>query len=117
MAWGIKAPWKAQQEAVETSPGVDEISSSSDHGSTTVDPGEKQRDIAVETDELDRFEKSHQFDQNIPKEKLDEMRDALRTGDVEIIQEDVDLIESSPYEEVRAAVRETDGGEVSHFCR
>jgi len=119
MVWGLKNSLKAQDVAgiKGTSSRPDNISNGSDQDSSPTAASEKQRDIAVETDELSRFEKAHQYDQNMPKDKLDEMRDAVRSGDVEIIQEDVDLIESSPYQEVRAAVRDTDGGEVANTVR
>jgi hypothetical protein len=119
MAWGLKAPWKTQGEVVgtEVHDRSDDISSVIDRTSSSQEGGEKQRNIAVEADELSKFEKSHQWDQNIPKEKLDEMHDAVLTGDAEIIQEDIELIESSPYQEVRAAVRNTDGGEVANTVR
>lgn len=119
MAWGLKkAPWKSQGEVtVGTQPGADDISSIEEPSSTPSKDGEKQHDISFEAAELSKFEKEHQFDQNMPQEKLDEMRDAVRTGDSEIIHEDALLIEASPYQEVRAAVRDTDGGELANTVR
>lgn len=57
---------------------------------------------------------AHQFDPNLPPEKVDvvdiDNNKALRDGDAL-------LAETSPYDEVRAAVRDTDGGEVANTVR
>jgi hypothetical protein len=69
-------------------------------------------------EEFEQLQHSHQWDPNLPKETLDELREAARTGDVEKIRQvDKEFSEDSPYQEVRAAVRNTDGEEVANTLR
>lgn len=79
-------------------------------------------DTTVDVDQaaadLEQIKHSHQFDPNLPQEKLDFINKALRDGDSgEIIEADALFTEDSPYEEVRAAVRNTDGEEVANTVR
>lgn len=68
--------------------------------------------------DLEKIKHAHQFDPNLPQEKLDFLNKALNDGDAgEIIEADALFTEDSPYEEVRAAVRNTDGGEVANTVR
>lgn len=68
--------------------------------------------------DLDKIKHAHRFDPNLPQEKLDFINKALQDGDAgEIIEADVLFTEDSPYEEVRAAVRNTDGEEVANTVR
>lgn len=70
------------------------------------------------TSDLKSIKQAHQFDPNLPPEKLHMIDRALRDGDpAEVIEADALFTESSPYEEVRAAVRDTDGGEVANTVR
>ncbi|KAF2689089.1 OPT family small oligopeptide transporter [Lentithecium fluviatile CBS 122367] len=63
-------------------------------------------------------EKTHQWDPNLPQDKVDELLSATRDGDPEAIRKaQADFIEDSPYEEVRAAVKNTDGGEPANTVR
>lgn len=69
-------------------------------------------------DDLRHFEQNHQHDPNLPPEKLAAVHDALARGDAkEMADTDALLCENSPYEEVRVAVRNTDGGEVANTVR
>lgn len=78
----------------------------------------EQYNISVAAKEFTAFEKSHQWDPNLPQEKLDALHQAAKTGDVEAINEvETAFVEDSPYGEVRAAVRNTDGGEVANTLR
>lgn len=68
--------------------------------------------------DLEKIKHAHQFDPNLPQDKLDFIDKALHDGDAdEIIEADALFTEDSPYEEVRAAVRNTDGGEVANTVR
>jgi hypothetical protein len=68
--------------------------------------------------ELHNIELSHQWDPNLPQEKLDEIYEAVKTGDHEKAAElDKAFVQDSQYEEVRAAVRNTDGGEPANTVR
>jgi hypothetical protein len=68
--------------------------------------------------ELKRVEKTHQYDPNLKKEKIDELHAAIHSQDPEVVlRAQVDFTENSPYEEVRAAVRTTDGGEPANTLR
>ncbi|KAI1099980.1 OPT family small oligopeptide transporter [Jackrogersella minutella] len=81
---------------------------------------EKLGDIDVTTAiaDLDKIQHNHQWDPNLPQEKLDAVKSALEHGDVkEITEADLLFTENSPYEEVRAAVRNTDGGEIACTVR
>ena len=63
-------------------------------------------------------EQTHQWDPNLRQDKIDELLSATRDGDPEAIKKaQADFIEDSPYEEVRAAVRNTDGGEPASTVR
>ncbi|KAF2262978.1 small oligopeptide transporter [Lojkania enalia] len=57
-------------------------------------------------------EKTRQWDPNITQERVDRLVAATRDGDPEAVRRaQADFVEDSPYEQVRAAVKNTDGGE------
>jgi hypothetical protein len=73
---------------------------------------------SVEAGHATVTEKTHQWDPNLKQAKIDELHAATHDGDPEAIkQAHADFIEDSPYEEVRAAVRNTDGGEPANTAR
>ena len=75
-------------------------------------------DAVSPADGLPAFQSSHQWDPNLPQSTLDALNSAAKTHDAEKIHEvEVTFAEDSPYEEVRAAVRTTDGGEVGNTVR
>jgi hypothetical protein len=75
------------------------------------------RQSSVEED-VQNLKKAHQWDPNLPQEELDILRKAAETGDVEkIVELQKEFIDDSPYEEVRAAVRNTDDGSVANTLR
>ncbi|KAJ9131719.1 OPT family small oligopeptide transporter [Pleurostoma richardsiae] len=75
-------------------------------------------EVSHAAEDLEKIQKSHQWDPNLPQEKADFIDKALHDGDVgEILAADELFTEDSPYEEVRAAVRNTDGGEVANTVR
>lgn len=64
------------------------------------------------------LQRSHQNDPNLPIEDIKALNEAVKTGNVEEFLEEEDrLTRRSPYEAVRAAVRETDGEEVANTVR
>ena len=68
--------------------------------------------------DLRNIKNSHQWDPNLPQEELDAITEAATTDDQEKAAEvDKSFLEDSPYESVRAAVRNTDGGEVANTVR
>ncbi|KAI1272832.1 OPT family small oligopeptide transporter [Xylaria sp. FL0933] len=68
--------------------------------------------------DLEKIKQAHQWDPNLPKEKLDAIRSAVEDGDVkEMVEAEMLFTEDSPYLEVRAAVRNVDGGEVANTIR
>lgn len=68
--------------------------------------------------ELDQIRKTHQWDPNMPEEKLEAVKHALDHGNTkEILETEHLFADNSPYEEVRAAVRPTDNGEVANTVR
>lgn len=88
-------------------------------------PGEKDGgvnfsavDVKQATADLETIKRTHAFDPNLPQEKLDLLTQALQHGDAsENAEADVLFTEDSPYDEVRAAVRNTDGEEVANTVR
>lgn len=68
--------------------------------------------------DLKKLQKSHQWDPNLPQEKADEITAALETGEPETMAEvQKDFATKSPFEDVRAAVREIDNEEYSNTLR
>jgi hypothetical protein len=79
---------------------------------------EKSSDQFDATADIVAFEKSHQWDPNLPQAEIDTLHHAAKTGDAESIREvEETFAEDSPYEEVRAAVRNTDDGSVANTVR
>ncbi|KLJ05633.1 OPT family small oligopeptide transporter [Blastomyces silverae] len=69
-------------------------------------------------DDIQKFKQSHQFDPNLPQEHIDAVRHAAEAGDTEKATAlEQELIEDSPYPEVRAAVRNTDEELVANTVR
>lgn len=61
---------------------------------------------------------THQWDPNLKQDKIDELYAATHDGDPEAIRKaQADFLDDSPYEEVRAAVKNTDGGEPANTLR
>lgn len=68
--------------------------------------------------DLRKFELSHQWDPNIDQEKLDTIKEVIDHDDQEQAAGlDKSLAQDSQYESVRAAVRNTDNGEVANTLR
>lgn len=64
------------------------------------------------------LQRSHQNDPNLPTEDIKTLNETIKTGNAEEALEEEDrLTKGSPYEAVRAAVRETDGEEVANTIR
>lgn len=111
MKWSLKGNGKVASHEVSSAdaPEMDRESS--------VD----KTDVTVQTQavqELKKLELSHQFDPNLPEEKIDALREAAKTNNIEkIISLEKEFAEDSPYDTVRAAVRPTDGGEVANTLR
>ncbi|ETS74101.1 hypothetical protein PFICI_13967 [Pestalotiopsis fici W106-1] len=75
-------------------------------------------DVSAAAEDLNKIAHAHQFDPNLPREKLEALQKALDHGDAdEILEADALFTDDSPYAEVRAAVRNTDGGEVANTVR
>lgn len=107
---------KADASATTTS----EITPSPVEETTPKSSDEKLQKIDLTTaiSDLNKIQQDHQWDPNLPQEKLDAVKLALEHGDIKEIREvDALFTDDSPYEEVRAAVRNTDGGEVACTVR
>ncbi|KAI0966207.1 OPT family small oligopeptide transporter [Xylaria arbuscula] len=75
-------------------------------------------DVSEVAADLEKIQQAHQWDPNLPKEKLDAIRAAVEDGDAkEMLEAEMLFTEDSPYLEVRAAVRNFDGGEVANTVR
>ena len=122
MTWGLlRSRNKSGPEPEVTAASPVSSSNSSGHEkSTQLKPSisPSQQDITNTSLDIPKFEKSHQWDPNLPQSKIDALHTAARTGDSEAVHEiEVDFGEHSPYEEVRAAVRTEDGEEVANTVR
>ena len=77
--------------------------------------------VAVESQVLDdvrKLQRAHQNDPNLPEEEIEALDEAVRTGSIEkALEVDETFTKESPYEAVRAAVRESDGEEVANTVR
>lgn len=81
-------------------------------------PNENDKSVSDTIRELHKVQLSHQWDPNLPQEKIDAINEAVKTGDQEKAAElEKTLARESQYESVRAAVRNTDGGEVANTVR
>ncbi|KAJ5957236.1 hypothetical protein N7501_011515 [Penicillium viridicatum] len=81
-------------------------------------PNDNDKSVSDTIQELHKVQLSHQWDPNLPQEKIDAINEAVKTGDQEKAAElEKTLAQESQYESVRAAVRNTDGGEVSNTVR
>ena len=111
--------WLSKKATPEdTSP--DEIS----HGKpadVSVTQADEKRQISIDTQALQdvkKLDKAHQADPNLGDDKIDALREAAKTGDAErVLEVEKAFVEDSPYENVRAAVRTTDGEEVANTLR
>ncbi|ORY61765.1 OPT family small oligopeptide transporter [Pseudomassariella vexata] len=80
--------------------------------------GKPKVDISQAAADLSKIEHAHQWDPNLPQAQLDAFKKAVASGDAEeIAKAEALFTDDSPYEEVRAAVRNTDGGEVANTVR
>jgi hypothetical protein len=76
----------------------------------------QKRDSIVE--EVKILEEEHQHNPNLAQRELEELRKSSNAGNEEAILDiQKDFLENSPYEEVRAAVRNTDDGSVANTLR
>ncbi|KAJ6015690.1 hypothetical protein N7540_010281 [Penicillium herquei] len=80
---------------------------------------ETTKDVFTKTHkELQDIQLSHQWDPNLPQEELDAIKEAANTSDQEkAVEFEKSFVQESQYESVRAAVRNTDGGEVANTVR
>ncbi|PSR99230.1 OPT family small oligopeptide transporter [Coniella lustricola] len=75
-------------------------------------------EVARAVEDLERIKRNHAFDPNLPEEKTLFVKQAIADGNSdEILEADALFTENSPYDEVRAAVRNTDGEEVANTVR
>lgn len=64
------------------------------------------------------LQRTHNFDPNLPDQEIRHLNEVIKTGSIEkTIEVDASFTNKSPYEAVRAAVRETDGEEIANTVR
>jgi hypothetical protein len=69
-------------------------------------------------EQLQKVELAHQWDPNLPQEKLDAIHDAIEAKDKEkALEIEKTIAQDSRYESFYAAVRKTDGREVANTVR
>jgi hypothetical protein len=123
MPWSSRKPCADGDESVQQEISSAEIepttSSSKLDGCLTVsEKFAEQHDISAAIEDLPKFQKSHQWDPNLPQDKLDALHHASQTGDIKAVVEiEATFAGDSPYEQVRAAVRPTDGEEIANTLR
>lgn len=95
-----------------------------EHGALEVIEGEAvqdKNDVAVQTQiisEAKAIDKTHHFDPNLSEDVVEALQEAARNNSIEkAIEVEKTFLEDSPYESVRAAVRNTDGDEVANTLR
>jgi len=72
----------------------------------------------TQTEDLQILKEAHQWDPNLPLEKLEALENVASVDNAEKVAEiQREFIEDSPYEEVRAAVRNTDDESVANTVR
>lgn len=113
MKWFSKRP-------VPEDTSSDEISHGKPAEVSVTDAEEKQQ-ISIDAQALQdvkKLDKAHQADPNLGDDEIDALREAAKTGDAErVLEVEKTFVEDSPYENVRAAVRTTDGEEVANTLR
>lgn len=118
----FKAPWTTASPKDTSNEPIEVLSTSSqtstpDEKQTAQDTKPTSADEVI-ADDLPAFQASHRWDPNLPQSTLDALNSAAKTRDAEKVHEvEVTFAEDSPYEEVRAAVRTTDGEEVANTVR
>lgn len=79
---------------------------------------EVTKHVGSTVQELKGVERSHQWDPNLPQEKIDAINEAGSVDDQEKAAElEKSAAQDSQYESVRAAVRNTDDGEMANTVR
>lgn len=112
----FRTPWSQRSaKVVDAGPAI------------TSDPTAGEKDVTIEgkasehpnaAADIVAFEKSHRWDPNLPQAEIDALHHTAKTGDAESIREvEGTFAEDSPYEEVRAAVRNTDDESVANTVR
>lgn len=121
MVGKLRTPWSSRDapdlgiEGISRSDSGTEVTPTSSEKKT---PHEHDVDITAAAEDLPKFAKTHQFDPNLPQERINILHDATATGDVEAMKvAEAAFAEDSPYEEVKAAVRAIDGDEVANTVR
>lgn len=124
MSRRFRTLWSSRNDPATTNLYIDEISSPDSETGVTPTSTEKKTiddegiDITAAAEDLPKFARTHQFDPNLPQDKINILHDATATGDVETMKAaEAVFAEDSPYAEVKAAVRAVDGGEPANTVR
>lgn len=112
--------WPGKEAANAGNVNVDEISRG--HSSTLSPTGSNEKnDVQISTDavqDVRRLKKNHHFDPNLGDDEIEALQQAAKSGDAEAIHEiEKTFEENSPYDVVRAAVRNDDGEEIANTLR
>jgi hypothetical protein len=116
----IRNPFKSTdaEPVIGTATEINYVEPDKNGGSSTEEKHPSDMGLADTVAELEKIRLAHQFDPNLPQDEADMVDKALRDGDVGEIAAATELFsENSPYEEVRAAVRNTDDGSVANTVR
>lgn len=112
----FRTPWSQRSaNVVDVGPAITSVP---DGGKRDATIEEKTSEHSNAAADIVAFEKSHQWDPNLPQAEIDALHHAAKTGDTESVREVAGTFaEDSPYEEVRAAVRNTDDESVANTVR
>ncbi|KAH9907258.1 OPT family small oligopeptide transporter [Xylariomycetidae sp. FL2044] len=118
----MRFSFKTRDDPASRTTGQPEINpvEDADEGNISTAAEEKHGgvDVATAAHELDQIKHTHQFDQNLPRERIEAVEKAIDKGDADaILEAERYFTEDSPYEEVRAAVKPIDNGEVANTLR
>lgn len=100
---------------------VDNESSTSAMKSDMVETARSRSDASIQDcalQDVGVLQRMHNFDPNLPDQEIRHLNEAIKTGNIEkTIEVDASFTNESPYEAVRAAVREIDGEEIANTIR
>ncbi|KAK7932488.1 OPT family small oligopeptide transporter [Apiospora marii] len=114
----MRLPFSKEEGAAASPIEIHPTGHESDHSSPEPAKGDSGLRVTAAAEDLEKIINDHQFDPNLPQDKLEAARKAIEHGNVDdILAVDAMFTENSPYEEVRAAVRNTDGEEVANTVR
>ena len=112
--------WPGKQTDQAGAVNVDEIGQG--HSTALSPSASNEKDGAKlssnDVEDVQRLRKNHHFDPNLGDDEIEALQQAAKTGDAErVLEIEKQFEDNSPYDVVRAAVRNTDGEEIASTLR